>query len=153
MWFVLAVKTLSLTLLQYIWQFSIQLRAVLDKALGRMSHLFLSERRIKSYVYAEVISVLSAMYCKEMKKSEGKRYGISEMAPHQNVSSYITWLDNFSTLCMCVTLVSRKCEQENRRKMNMEWSKRTWLKERTQKGGGDQCKMNSNPSFYFSGMV
>jgi len=67
-----------------------------------MSHPFLSGRRIESYVYAEVISVLSAMYCKEIKKSEEKRHGISEMAPHQNVSSNITRLDNFSILRVCV---------------------------------------------------
>jgi hypothetical protein len=41
-----------------------------------MSFLFISERRIKSYVYTEVILVLFVMYRNEMKKSEEKRRGI-----------------------------------------------------------------------------
>jgi hypothetical protein len=56
-----------------------------------MSHLFLSGRRIEVFVYGMVISVLSAMYCKEIKKivREETRNKV-KWAPHQNVSSNIT---------------------------------------------------------------
>jgi len=76
-----------------------------------MSHLFLSGRRIEIYVYAEVISVLSAMYCKEMKKIV--REETRNKVKWRHIKMFLLTLHDSTIfpfcLCVCVTLVSKKC--------------------------------------------
>lgn len=73
------------------------------------------------------------------------------MAPCLDVSCSITWLSNFSSLCVYVWVcVGKFCSKKVwNKKIRGKWTP----SETREEGGREGHKMNSNPSFWFSGMV